>query len=195
MMYAAQPQENNRLEDRSLIEQAINGNQKAFAALIERYRRYVYSIAFKISMHEQDALDITQEVYVRLAEKLQMFDQSGKFSSWLGVLTSRVAIDYIRKVKRLDLGRCEIEDIDEQSYSSTSSSKNPREEAAHQMQLELVQRAMEELSPQQRAVFVLRFREDMRSVDIAEALDIPAKQVRVQIHRAVVKIKKIVHGK
>lgn len=187
-----QPLENNRLDDCLLAEQAAAGNQQAFMTLIERYRRYIYRIAYKISLSEEEALDITQEVYCRLAEKLAQFEPSGDFKRWLGVVACRVAIDYQRKVKRIRSMLVSDQEPTNGHDCVTDAILNPREEYEFKQKLGLIHHAMQQLSPQQRAICLLRFQEDWMTKEIAENLEIPEKQVRVQLHRAVKKMKEII---
>ncbi|MCP4710183.1 MAG: RNA polymerase sigma factor, partial [Planctomycetes bacterium] len=76
------------MDDNQLIERTLQGDQSSFTALIERHRRYIYHIAYKITLHEEDALDVCQQVYIKLMNRLDAFQPGGSFKSWLAVMTT-----------------------------------------------------------------------------------------------------------
>lgn len=177
------------LEDNRLAAAAADGNEEALATLVERYRRYIYTIAYKIALDPDNALDITQNVFVRLVEKIATFNGHGPFRAWLGTMTSREALSYLRRPSRRETAT-EPEILtslaDERADGQT---RDPREalDVAHRRRV--VEATMACLPPQQRAIFALRFREDMGPKEIAERLSIPAQQVRSQLHRAIARIR------
>jgi RNA polymerase sigma-70 factor, ECF subfamily len=185
------------LDDSALAAAAARGDQTAFSLLAERYRAYIYTIAWRIALNEDDALDIAQNVLLRLVEKIGLFGNRGSFRGWLATLTAHEAMSYLRRTSR----RMEIAtepgnlgEIAERQHirSNGYGSEKPWEklEAAHRKAM--VESAVESLSPQQRAIFLLRFREDMLPAAIAEQLEIPSRQVRSQLHRAVQRIRETV---
>ena len=86
--------------DLKLIQSAQTGDQDSFAALVDRHYMTVYRFAFKWCRSKEDAEDITQEVFVKLAGKLHLFDHRSKFTSWLYRMTINCAKDYVRKNSR-----------------------------------------------------------------------------------------------
>ena len=83
--------------DLQLIQDAQKGDQESFAALIDLHYMTVYRFAFKWCRSKEDAEDITQEVFIKLAGKLHLFDHRSKFTSWLYRITINCAKDYVRK--------------------------------------------------------------------------------------------------
>ncbi len=183
------------MEDRILANAAANGDQDAFTTLIERYSTHIYTIAYKITLNEEDALDVSQNVYEKLVKKIGGFKGHGTFRSWLTVITTNTAIDSLRKMSRQELSS-EPENLDFiSSGSQVGSDNNPREIISIRKQKKLIENAMKKLSPQQRAIFALRFKEDMRPKEIAASLSIPAQQVRSQLCRAIDKIRQTLNGR
>ncbi|MFH1741557.1 MAG: sigma-70 family RNA polymerase sigma factor [bacterium] len=145
-------------------------------------------IAYKIALHEQDALDITQNVFMRLVEKIGEFDISGRanFRGWLATISARKAIDHLRRVKRRETS------VDRETLEAVRDEhavNNPRDTLDAAERRRLVELAMAQLPPQQRAIIALRLSEDMDHREIAECLGIPLGQVRSQSWRAVAKIR------
>jgi len=83
--------------DLELIDKARGGDPDSFAALAERHYLTVYRYAFRWSRSKEDAEDITQEVFIKLAGKIHLFDKRSKFTTWLYRLTANCAVDFVRK--------------------------------------------------------------------------------------------------
>jgi RNA polymerase sigma-70 factor (ECF subfamily) len=179
------------LDDGELARGAAHGDEPALAELVTRYRRYVYTIAYRIALNEDDALDITQEALVRLMRQIGQFDGRGPFRAWVAAIASRQALTWMRKTA----SRREIvtapEEIDDLLEAKETRSDNPRQAASAAEERRLVESALKRLPPQQRAVFTLRFQEDWTPVQIAERLAIPAQQVRSQLHNAVTRLREL----
>lgn len=172
------------MDDNFLAERAACGDENAFRILIERHRRTIYRIAYQITLHEEDTLDVCQCVYLKLSQRLNQFHPTGSFHGWLATLTTRTAIDFIRKSNRRECST-EAEQLESLlDLSDTRENPTPYDEFSDQSRIQQVQNAMRELSPQQRAIFILRFEEDLKPIEIAERLELPPGQVRAQLCRA-----------
>lgn len=183
------------MEDRFLAAAATGGDQEAFTLLVERYRAYVYTIAFKITLNEDDALDVSQNVFLRLFEKIGTFNGTGTFRAWLATLTTHEALDHVRRPGRREWSTDpeEIEMLaDERQLREATA--DPRAALDNSQRRGLIEGAMAQLSPQQRAIFALRFREDMKPKEIAERLGLPVQQVRSQLCRAVAELRGVLGG-
>ena len=100
------------MDDKRLATAAANGDQEAFALLAQHYRRYIYAIAYRISLNEEDALDIGQNVLLRLARKIGQFKGSGSFRGFLATMTAREAINFTRHRSRQHETTMEPSDIE-----------------------------------------------------------------------------------
>lgn len=178
------------MEDKRLAAAAANGDQEAFTRLVERYRPYVYTIAFKITLNEDDALDVTQNVFVKVVEKIGAFNGRGPFRAWLATIAAREAATLARRPSRREVSMepHTLEGVSDARHTHTTDDLRGTLDAARRRRL--VEGAMARLPAQQRAVFALRLKEDMRPKEIAERLGIPAHQVRSQLHRAIAGIRR-----
>lgn len=84
-------------DEKNVIEQAKSGDERAFEALVTQYERFVYAIALKLLGNEQDALDASQETFIKLYRALPSFRGESKFSVWLYRMANNVCIDMLRK--------------------------------------------------------------------------------------------------
>jgi len=185
------------LEDHRLAARAAEGDQEAFEELARRYRRHIYSIAFKIALDEDDALDIAQDVLLRLAQRIGRFDGRGSFRAWVSSITANIALDHLRRSRRRE-SPVEPAVLAELPASNPT---DPRSAAQAGQRREGLQAALRKLSGQQRAIFTLYLGEELGPKDIADRLQVPAGQVRSQMHRAIQKLRRLLdpqpieHGK
>jgi RNA polymerase sigma-70 factor (ECF subfamily) len=181
------------LQDNDLAAAAARGDQEAFALLVERYRRYIYAIAYRIALNEDDALDITQNVFVRLVEKIGAFRGRGPFRAWLATIASREALSHLRRPARRREAATEPDALERLAdHRGASRSGDVRQALDDAYRRRQVEEAMMTLSPQQRAIFALRLKEDMPPREIARQLGLPPRQVRSQLHRAIARLRQIV---
>lgn len=168
---------------------AARGDQTAFNQLIRLCGSYIYKVAYRIVLDEQDALDVTQNAYYRIASKIGDFKGTGTFRSWAASIATREAISHLRKPHHREI-ETEAEVLSLISEADAGrSAKNPHESAAENEDREILLKAFESLSEQQRGILTLRLLEGIGAKEIASVLDIPATQVRSQTHRAMDRIK------
>jgi RNA polymerase sigma factor (sigma-70 family) len=180
------------LDDNVLVGAALAGDQEAFAQLFERYRRYVYTIAYKIVLDEDDALDVTQNVFLAVAENLGTYKGRGPFRAWLAAIAAHQAYTCQRRTERRKENVVEPRIAEElRNAAASTDGINPYLALETEERLRLIDWAMRALSSQQRAILTLRLKEEMRPMEIAERLGIPAKQVRSQLHRAISRIREM----
>ena len=178
------------MDDHRLAADAARGDEEALTALIERYRSYVYTIAYRIALDEDDALDIAQNVFIRVVEKIGQFAGRGSFRAWLASVASREALSFLRRRPNRETPTepAVLEALSDERHGNAPD--NPRRIVETAERMRLVESVMQCLSPQQRAIFALRAVEDMRPREIAEHLGIPARQVHNQLHRTIARIRR-----
>ena len=170
------------MNDEQLAGDASQGDRDAFAVLIERYEAWIYTVAYKIVLHEQEAREITQDVVGKLVTAIRAYQPPGNFRAWLAAVTAHTAIDFLRQAGRREPPG-EAVPFEEAKEVCPDPAPNPREALEGQNLRECVEKAMADLTPQQRAILTLRLEEDLPTKEIAARLGIPPKQVRVQLSR------------
>jgi len=180
-------------EERELISRAQRGERDAFQALVEQHKRNVFFLALDLSGNRQDAEDLSQDVFIRAFRYLKNFRGDAKFGSWLYRITVNCYLDSRRKKQMLIVSF--NEDLSEENYSADRSLKNshassPENEIqASDLQLH-IRRALAQLSPRERSVFVLRHYQEMPLKEIAAALDIAEGTVKSLLFRAIKRLQK-----
>ena len=170
---------------RALIEQIKQGNQQAFTQLVQMYRNQVASIAYKLVNDYDEAADITQTVFVKMAKNIWRYDDRKKFYTWLYRITVNASIDHMRKNRRHN--HEPLEDF----HESIESSLATPEFTYQRQQLEgYIEQAAQSLNDKQRSAFMLRDVEGCKIDDVANIMGMPEATVRWYLHRARTKVKK-----
>ncbi len=176
--------------DHRLAADAARGDDEAFAALVGCYRRYIYAIAYRIVLNEEDALDVSQNVLLKLARRIGQFDRRGPFRAWLAAIAAHEVLSHRRRPEHREAAT-DPEDLARLAVDGrTPRPPSPRDALERSERLERVERAMARLTPQQRAIFQMRLAEQMRPREIARRMDIPAAQVRSQLSRALATLRR-----
>lgn len=157
-------------EEASLLAQARSGDTRAFDALITRHRERIYMHAYQIVRNEEDALDVTQETFIRAWKSLPRFDGKASLISWLYRISTNAGIDVCRRRQsrpqtELDSGPMKID-----AASHTTPSQPDAPGAGHD-RAEIrrrVEAAFAELSLEHRAVISLKELEDLSYEEIAQ---------------------------
>lgn len=176
------------LEDFKLIDMAVGGDDKAYARLLQRYKRPVYHMILKMVRNIDDAEDLTIESFAKAFKSLHRFKKDFTFSTWLFRIATNNTIDFIRKKK---LNTLSIEntytDDDGQSVSidvEDDGTLDPQEEAIKAQKEELIQMFVGMLPAKYQKLVRLRYFHELSYEEIAVELDAPLGTVKAQLHRA-----------
>ena len=171
-------------DDAELVERCRQGEQAAWAELVERYSRYVYAICLRgFRLPEHDMEDVFQEVFARTFEHLDSLRDAAALKPWLAQLTRRVCLDRARRA-----------DTREEPWDQLPEQADDRWIAELDEAL-AVHQAMDELPENCREVLDRFFCRDDSYRTIAEALDIPAGTVASRISRCLVRLRDVFEGR
>lgn len=174
-------------EDYILVQAAIDGDQRAFATLLDRYRPSVYSHLLKMVRNPDDAEDLTLEAFGKAFNKLTTYAPHFAFSTWLFKIAVNNCIDHIRK-KRLHFLSIDqpFEPNGDKDFTGTirNFTRNPEEEVIRSQKLQMVKQSIGRLSHKYRLMIELRYYEELSYEEIASELEIPLGTVKAQLFRA-----------
>lgn len=174
-------------EELALALQA--GDDQAFEELVRRHQGRVYAVAYRYTSNREDALDVAQDALIKAYRKIDSWRPSGGFVPWLMRLAVNQAIDHLRRHKRHR--HAELDEAypagDGSSAIEPRVEDTARQVAANEIDVR-VQRALDVLSPSQRAVFIMRHYEGLQLAEIAEALGCTVGSVKVHLFRALRKL-------
>lgn len=176
------------LEDFELIDKAVsNGDEQAYAKLMERYKRPVYHMILKMVRNVDDAEDLTIEAFAKAFKNLHRFKKDYTFSTWLFRIATNNAIDFIRK-KKLETMSLDTSFKDDNGESVQidveDKNLNPQEEAIKAQKIELIQLFVTKLPSKYQRLVRLRYFQELSYEEIAGELDAPLGTVKAQLHRA-----------
>jgi RNA polymerase sigma-70 factor (ECF subfamily) len=177
----------------NLIERVCSGDINAFQEIVESYKKKVYYIAYDIVGDFHEAEDISQEVFIKMYRALDRFRKDAKMSSWLYQITVNTAIDSLRRRKAKP--RFNVEDIEQvgvrdRAFQSASPEADPERRAVATLMQEHIDLALQKITPQERAVFVMRHYNEFKIREIAEVLDVSPGTVKSLLFRALRKLRK-----
>jgi len=171
-------------DEDELIQVAQRGSLDAFNELVLTYQHRVYNLAFRILGDPAAASDATQETFISAYQKLSGF-RGGSFISWLLRIVSNNCYDELRRQKRRPAISLEdFGEVDEEANPVLTNGHESPEESVSRWELaEVLQQAINTLSPDQRVVLVLSDVEGMSYAEIADTVDIPLGTVKSRLAR------------
>ena len=176
-MSPSQPTDATRARDAQLVRLATAGDLSAFEELVELHRDVVVRVAARI-VGSQDAEDVSQDAFLRAFHRLGHFRGDAPFQSWLLRITHNAALDHHAR-RRAD--PVDPETFDE---SEETSQRPPAERLEVRERIERLERKLRGLTPQHRAVLVLRDAEGLSYEEIAEITSTPLGSVKGRLSRA-----------
>jgi RNA polymerase sigma-70 factor (ECF subfamily) len=183
------------LSDEELAGRALRKDEGAFAELYDRYRRPVYSIAYRIIQDPQDAQDATQEVFVKLFRSLARWDPAkAKFSTWLYRLAANHSIDHWRLSRRRRESQMPDDGPERDAWSRSlgDAIRSPYKEVESRDHVERIRGCTDALPELQKKVFVLRYFHDLKLEEIAGMEGCSLGTVKTSLFRATQAIRRAV---
>ncbi len=169
-------------EELEVIERAKRGDREAFGQLVERYQRRVVGVAMAISHNQDDAIELAQETFVRAFENLPRFESRSSFSTWLYRIAHNLTIDFRRREGRHVVLRGE--DAESELDRMPSPVGDSYGELRRNELSERIKKALDQLTPEHRAVVLLREVEGLSYDEISDALKVPRGTVMSRLHYA-----------
>lgn len=168
----------NEISDERLINETLRGDDEAFALLVARYKRRVFSLASRFARDRDELEDISQEVFIKAYENLKSFRREAPFEHWLSRIAVRACYDFLRRIRR-EKFHTPLENL---VYELKDQSHEARQAAreAH----ELLAWAMSKMRPEERLIITLLELEEKPVREIAELTGWSEAKVKVRAFRA-----------
>jgi RNA polymerase sigma-70 factor (ECF subfamily) len=169
--------------DTQLIERCLGGEEAAWEDLVKVHTRRVYAICYRFVGTDQEAQDLTQEIFLRVFRSLKSFRSGeGSFAVWLARLSRNLLIDHYRRTK-LERVTDSIEEQLPMLEEKTSMSSRTDGLVAGREASDLLQGALQKLSPELRETVILRDLEELEYKEIAQVLNVPEGTVKSRLNR------------
>jgi RNA polymerase sigma-70 factor (ECF subfamily) len=176
--------------DQELVARCRAGDQRAFELLVRRYQRKVYAIAYGVVHDSEDALDVTQEAFIKVHRYLDKFQGTASFYTWLYRLVVNVSIDHLRRGRKAQV--VEYDDGIDRSGSVLSADAivpsslgtNPAKVLEDKRVVQAISEGLKTLSANHRAVLVMRELEGLSYKEMAEIMQVSKGTIMSRLFHA-----------
>ena len=179
-----------RNSDAQLIQHTLDGDDTAFAELVEKYQKQVRALAWRKIGDFHIAEEITQDTFLKVYQKLSTLKEPKRFLGWIYVITTRLCLAWLRK-KRIQMDP--LEDTDITMGEKVSYSRHVADEQAKDMaeaKREVVKKLLAKLKESDRTVITLYYFSEMTCAEIGAFLGVSADAVKIRLRRARQRLKK-----
>jgi RNA polymerase sigma factor (sigma-70 family) len=171
----------SKLSDTELIEQTLAGDQSAYADLVKRHQRFVFTLALRFAKNREDAEEIAQDCFIKAYRSLESFQRQSKFSTWLYSIVYTTAMTTLRK-KRIATNSIDDGDTFVQiEHKPGSYDENNVENKSRSFYLN---QAIEQLLPDDATIITLFYKGEQSLEEIGQMMGIEANTVKVKLFRA-----------
>lgn len=175
----------NGVSDQAVVDRVIAGETDAYAILVDKYQNRIYSAVFNYVLNRDDAVDITQEAFVRAYAKLRNFSSGSTFYTWLYRIAINAAIDHLRKRKTRPVDSFDDDRFTDSGFEpmAPETTSNPEKLAIRGEQARVLRTAIHSLSEKLRVAIVLHDVEGLSQEEVAEILRLPVGTVKSRVSR------------
>jgi len=181
----------NTESDTELINQVLAGNQAAYAVLVKRHQRYVFTLALRFAKRREDAEEIAQDCFVKAYKALAQFQQQSKYTTWLYQIVYTTSMTFLRK-KKLPTDSMDDDAVFMQVKLVTSEVK--LDSAEQKSRSYYVNLAISQLLPDDAAILTLFYQGEQSLEEIAGVMAMETNTVKVKLHRARQRLKQQLEG-
>jgi RNA polymerase sigma-70 factor (ECF subfamily) len=180
-------------EEKELVDRLSRGETAAFRELVEAYKKKMYYFALDMVGDPADAEDISQEVFLKVFRSFSTFKQDAKLSSWLYRIAYNASIDHLRR-KSITPEAVQDEVLEaslhDGGFGDSSAAQDPARVAENKLLQARIEKALQAVSSQERAVFLMRHYNDLKLEEIAETMKISVGSVKSYLFRCLQKLRR-----
>jgi len=175
-------QDFNKLPDEDLVKTIVSSNDTLlFEILYDRYSKMVYNKCRGFSKSDDEAEDLTQDIFLKLFVKLKTFKGKSKFSTWLYAFTYNHCVNYVNRntAKKIEKQSVDATNIEDSGYSIEDNDSD-----INQLKVEKLKEALELISPEEKMILLLKYQDYLSIKELTDILDIGESAVKMRIKRA-----------
>ncbi len=177
--------------DPELVTRCLQGASDAWEDLLRSHHRKIYNLCYRFSGGSTDAEDLTQEIFIKVFQMLRTYDAAqGAFSTWLNRVARNHLVDHYRRTRK-DRVTSSLEEETMQIEVRPAPGSGPLDQVEARERRELLQMALQKLSPEMREAVILRDLQDMDYLEIAQVLSVPEGTVKSRINRGRLELARI----
>ena len=169
-----------------VVQCVLDGDVNAFERIVREYEKNVYNLALRMTSDREDALDLSQEVFIKAYNSLRGFRGESKFSVWLYRIVSNTCLDFLRSRSRRSESSLSVENDDGESTELEIPDESLSPETLYDRKLtrSALQRGLDSLPEDQRKILLLREIQGLSYDEIGRVLSIESGTVKSRIFRA-----------
>lgn len=169
------------LSDNEIIGKVLNGDQQAYAGLVDRYQNYVFTLTMRFTKNREDAEEVSQDIFIKAYRSLADFRGASKFSTWLYTIVNTTCITFLRK-KKLETYSLDHEKVFELADSKDSGFRANLVE--QKSRTNMVNEAIALLNTDDAEIITLFYKAEQSLDEIGKILGLDPKTAKVRLHRA-----------
>lgn len=181
----------HNLSDEELVDKIVKTKNTAlFSIIYDRYSNVVYNKCYGFANSEDEAKDLTQEVFIKLFIKLGSFEGRSKFSTWLYSFTYNLCVNYVNRdtAKKIEKKSVSVDDYDHLLIETDDYS-------LFQLKAEKLKKALEIIAPEDKMILLLKYQDDASIKDLVNVLNIGESAVKMRLKRAKARVIEICNEK
>ena len=170
-------------QEQELLDRCLAGEDSAWEALLRAYTRKIYNLCYRLTGRVEEAEDVTQEVFIKVFQTLKTYQAAqGSFATWLNRVARNHLVDHYRRARK-DRVTSSLEDELTEAEQKPSQQTEPTGQVESRERREVLQMALDKLSPDLREAVILRDLHDLDYEEIAQVLRVPQGTVKSRINR------------
>lgn len=170
------------LSDEELVKAIVSSNDTLlFEILYDRYAKVVYNKCVGFSRSEDEAEDLTQDIFLKLFVKLNTFKGKSKFSTWLYAFTYNHCVNYVNRstAKKIEKKSVEATNIEDKYYN-----QEEEDNSISQLKIDKLKEALELVSPEEKMILLLKYQDLLSIKELRKIFDIGESAVKMRLKRA-----------
>lgn len=176
------------LTDEALVEKIVAKNDTLlFGVLYDRYARMVYNKCYGFSRSQDEAEDLTQDVFLMLFVKLASFKGKSKFSTWLYSFTYNFCVNYVNRNKQRKMSdkSVSMDDVDYKMADEVS------DESIYEMKANKLEKALDMVAPEDKSILLLKYQDGASIKELADLMELSESAIKMRLKRAKAKLLEI----
>lgn len=181
----------NEYSDKELAHFSGEGDVDAFNTIVTKYNKSVYNFVFRLMGDRDEAFDLTQEVFIKIWKNIHKYDGRASLKTWIFKISRNTTIDWLRKRKPILFSNIKTENNESFFEEDILDLEPLADELFEQNELALIlERALENVSLEQKTIVILHYKEGLTFEEISEILGKPMNTVKSTYRRALKILKK-----
>ncbi len=170
-----------QLSDEELVKQIVADNDPMlFGKLYDRYAKLVYNKCYGFAKSEDEAEDLTQDVFLQLFIKLRTFKGKSKFSTWLYSFTYNFCVNYVNRNKQRKIRDKSVQ-VENSEHKLT---EEVPDESLYEMKADKLKKALEQISPEEKSILLLKYQDGASIKELVTLMELGESAVKMRLKRA-----------